>query len=440
MNGDFMKRQKILDFLATITLVFSVVSCTNNTDNKVGTENVTPNAQITPVAEKPTTLQTPEKLNTPQASEKPNTPQAYKEPLTPQASEKPVVSPEADPVKSAKLTNEAKFLAGMKVDGETPLASLQKTQTWKSHAAFFDDVWVRLEKQQLSKLRKWTDKELTSINQSSEVIFYPFSGPDFLYGYSFFPKGSTYVLAGLEPVGSLPALEKSSAAKIDRSLEGIDQSLKALLQWSFFRTNDMKVDLSEKGILPILFVFLARTNNQILNVQYIGLEKDATPQVLEKGNKEKLIPGVKIDFVPQGESQPRSLYYFSADLSDSALKKTPEFKKFVQNLGKPVTYLKSASYLLHYGSFSTIRNLVLSQSVSVLQDDSGIPVKDFDRSKWNLRFYGNYTQPISLFQEEYQGDLKSIYQNKTNVKPLSFGIGYRYKVNDSNLMLAIRKK
>lgn len=422
-------RKKIF-FLATITLVFSVVSCTNNTDNKLGSENVAPNNQITPVAEKPTALQTHEKLDTPQAS---------KEPLTPQTSEKPVVTPEADPVKSAKLTNEAKFLAGMKVDGKSPLAFLQKNQAWKAHAAFFDDVWVRLEKQQLSKLRKWADKELTSINQSSEVIFYPFSGPDFLYGYSFFPKGSTYVLAGLEPVGSLPPLEKSSAAKIDRSLQGIDQSLKALLQWSFFRTNDMKVDLSEKGILPILFVFLARTNNQILNVQYIALEKDGTPQVLDKG-KEKLIPGVKIDFVPQGESQPRSLYYVSADLSDSALKKTPEFKKFVQNLGKPVTYLKSASYLLHYGSFSTIRNLILSQSVSVLQDDSGIPVKDFDRSKWNLRFYGNYTQPISLFQEEYQGDLKGIYQNKTNVKPLSFGIGYRYKVNDSNLMLAIRKK
>ena len=422
-----MKRTKVLDFIATITLVFSVVSCTNNTDNKLGSQNVTPNGQITPVAEKPTTLQ-PEKPSTPQATQKPTTLQA----------EKPVVSPEVDPVKTAKLTNEAKFLAGMKVDKDSPLASLQKNQAWKAHAAFFDDVWVRLEKQQLSKLRKWAGKELSSINQS-EVIFYPFSGPDFLYGYSFFPKGNTYVLAGLEPVGSLPALEKSSAAQIDRNLRLIDQSLKALLQWSFFRTNDMKVDLSEKGILPILFVFLGRTNNQILNMQYIELGKDGTPQVLKKG-KEKLIPGVKIDFVPQGESQPRSLYYVSADLSDAALKKTPEFKSFVQNLGKPVTYLKSASYLLHYGSFSTIRNLILSQSVGVLQDDSGIPVKDFDRSKWNLRFYGNYTQPISLFQEEYQGDLRSIYQSKSNVKPLSFGIGYRYQVNDSNLMLAIRKK
>lgn len=201
----------------------------------------------------------------------------------------------------------------------------------------------------------------------------------------------------------------------------------------------MKVDLSEKGVLPILFVFLARTKNQILDMQYIGLRKDATVQVLDKDNKEKLIPGVKIDFVPEGEYQPRTLYYFSGDLSDSGLKKAPEFKKFVQSLGKSITYLKAASYLLHYDSFSNMRNLILSQSTALLQDDSGIPVRYFDNSKWKLHFYGNYTQPISLFSNEYQGALKSIYQSKTNVKPLDFGIGYRYQVNDSNLMLGIHK-
>lgn len=392
-------------FIITITLLFAA-SCNNNASNNP-TEQVIANEKTIPQS------------STPKVSA---TPVAFK--------------PTLDP-KSVKYTNEAKFLAGMKVSGG-PLYKSEKTQSWQAHAASFNNAWARLEKQQLSNLKKWTNKELKQANESSEVVFYPFSGPDFLYSYSFFPKKKTYVLVGLEPVGSLPNLEKASPAQINENLQRTQQSLSALLQWSFFLTNDMKVDLSQKGVLPILFVFLARTNNKIMDVQYVELKKDSTVQEMEKGKK-NLIPGIKIDFASSGESQPRSLYYFSADLSDSGLKKTPEFNKFIQNLGRPITYVKSASYLMHYDSFSNIRNLVLSQSASVLQDDSGIPVKYFDRSKWKLNFYGSYTKPIALFQDEYQSNLKSIYQNKSNVKPLAFGIGYRYQVNDSNLMLAVGK-
>lgn len=410
-----MNKNNFLNFIATITLLLAVGSCNNNTDTQLSAQKSDTNENsASPIAA--TTSK----------------PQAYEKPVAP--------SPKATSTNSAKLTNEAKFLAGMKVDEKSSLATLQKTQAWKAHAAFFNNIWARLEKQQLTKLEKWTDKELKTVNQSSKVIFYPFSGPDFLYCSSFFPQGSTYVLAGLEPVGSLPALEKISTAEINRNLQGIQQSLGAILQWSFFLTNEMKGDLSQKGVLPILFVFLARTNKNILDLQYIELKKDGTVQPLDKGNKEKLIPGVKIDFVAKGETEPRSLYYFSGDLSNSGLKKTPEFKQFVQNLKEPTTYLKAASYLLQYDEFSQMRNLILSQSVGVLQDDSGVPVKYFDRSKFTLQFYGNYTQPIALFKNRYQGDLRSIYQSKNNVKPLDFGIGYRYQVNSSNLMLALRKK
>lgn len=407
-----MNRRRLLYFTATITLLFANISCNNNTDKQLSSTKSDTNAsQVVLTTSKP---------------------QASKKTVAPRS--------KATSANSTKLTNEAKFLAGMKVDTESSLAALQKTQTWKAHAAFFNNIWVRLENQQTSKLEKWADKELKTINQSSKVIFYPFSGPDFLYCYSFFPKGSSYLLVGLEPIGFLPALEKSSMAETNRSLQEIQQSLKAILQWSFFLTNEMKEDLSQKGVLPILFVFLARTNNNILDVQYVGLKKNGAVEVLKKGNKEKLLPGVKIDFVPQGKSEPRSLYYFSADLSNSGLKQTPEFRKFVQNLGESITYLKAASYLLHYDHFSSIRNLILSQSTGILQDDSGVPVEYFDHSKFNLQFYGNYTQPISLFENSYQSDLVSIYRSKTNVKPLNFGIGYRYQVNDSNLMLALRKK
>ena len=42
-------------------------------------------------------------------------------------------------------------------------------------------------------------------------MLYMFSGPDFLYATSFFPSASTYVLAGLEPVGDVPPLTEPAA-------------------------------------------------------------------------------------------------------------------------------------------------------------------------------------------------------------------------------------
>lgn len=94
---------------------------------------------------------------------------------------------------------------------------------------------------------------------------------------------------------------------------------------------------------------------------------------------------------------------------------------------------------MYYDSFSTIKNVILAQSQHILQDDSGMPLKSFDKQQWGLKFYGNYTQPIALFKNRYQPDLRQIYQSDKSIKPLNFGIGYKFGVNESNLMLADRQ-
>ena len=214
-----------------------------------------------------------------------------------------------DKAKSAKLTDTAKLLAGMEVDSQSPLAKVQQVRGWNSHQNYYKNAWSRLENQQLGKVRNWREKELQAINAKSPTVFYPFSGPDFLYSFSLFPKAKELILIGLEPVGSVPDFAKLSASESNRALSKARSSLSEILQFSFFRTNDMKVDLRKQGVLPILYVFMARTNNRILNLQYIGLDQNAKVKQFEKG----MVPGVKIAFVPQGESEPRTLYYFSTD-------------------------------------------------------------------------------------------------------------------------------
>lgn len=109
------------------------------------------------------------------------------------------------------------------------------------------------------------------------------------------------------------------------------------------------------------------------------------------------------------------------------------------NLENPVTYLKAASYLMYNDSFSNIRNTILANSSHLLQDDSGMPLKSFDNAKWDLKFYGAYTRPIGLFSNSYQSDLRQVYASNQTIKPLDFGIGYQFAVNQSNLMLAKTK-
>jgi hypothetical protein len=342
---------------------------------------------------------------------------------------------EFDMKKANRLTDTAKLLAGMPVDKGSELINIQNASAWQVHRNALENSWQQLETQQLSKVRKWSERELQEINNSSYQVFYPFSGPDFLYAYSLFPQAEEYVMVGLEPIGTVPDFAQSSAVKVSQQLTDVKNSLYAILKFSFFRTNDMKEDMAAQGVLPVIFTFIARTNNKILDVEFVGINQGGKIEKMAQG----MVPGVKIAFLPQGEKNPRTLYYFSTDLSNGGLTKNPQFNNFVKNRRSPVTYLKAASYLMYYGSFSTVKDTILSQSSHVLQDDSGMPLKSFAQDQWQLKFYGNYTQPIALFSNRYQPDLRKVYQTDKTIKPLDFGIGYKFGVNESNLMLAMRK-
>ena len=63
----------------------------------------------------------------------------------------------------------------------------------------------------------------TFAGQAHDTLLYFFSGPDFLFATSFFPTASTYVLAGLEPVGSIPQLTSMSMPTIEGSLRNLEK-------------------------------------------------------------------------------------------------------------------------------------------------------------------------------------------------------------------------
>ena len=347
-----------------------------------------------------------------------------------------------NPEATARVTpgpnDTARFLAGMPVPPDSPLAPLTRDPAWQEHSAFFEKAFTKLNQRQLQKLHAWEDIYLPEATQPIPVAFYMFSGPDFLYIDQFFPKASVYVLCGKESMGPPP--DPLRIANLRGALQTLENAMSSALSYSFFITKDMKVDLELqelKGTLPILYVFIARADKSITNVTFGSLSGNGTFQEYAPGKTGGGVPGVRINYTDNQSGNSQTLYYFTTDISDGGIKSNPGFLKFCQHLGVGSSLLKSSSYLLFESGFDTIRNFILDHSRLIVQDDAGIPLDYFNRDKWNIRLFGNYIGPIEIFKQHYQAKLQELYE-QSNPPPLEFNFGYRWNYKESNLIVAQR--
>jgi len=325
----------------------------------------------------------------------------------------------------------AKFLAGMQPSADSPLAPLTRDPAWQRHARFFDHAFAQLEQRQLSKIRAWSD---TNLAAPRPTMFYMFSGPDFLYANTFYGKATTYVLSALEPPGQVPDLSKVSRGAIGSALYNVEHSLGSILSFSFFITKQMKSDLHGSqisGTLPILYVFLARSGKTLKSVTPVTLDADGNVKTENAGPNAPR--GARITFTgPDGVE--KTLYYFSTDLSNGGAKSSG-FLKFYSTLAPGNSLIKSASYLLHSGNFTTARDYLLANSATIIQDDSGIPLQYYNSKQWRFFPFGRYNGPIGEFPGRYQQSYAELFRK---AEPINFGIGYRWRTNDSNVLLSVR--
>ena len=137
------------------------------------------------------------------------------------------------------------------------------------------------------------------------------------------------------------------------------------------------------------------------------------------------------------DKQIQTLYYFKTDLSNQGTEHSG-FLKFCEQLGGGDSLIKSASYLLHSNEFSRVRDFLLEHSNTIVQDDSGIPLKGFDTKEWNVEPFGSYVRPISLFHHNYQSDLHGFFV-KRHPHPLRFSFGYQWRSGKSMVLLATKE-
>ena len=345
---------------------------------------------------------------------------------------------------TATFNDTARFLAGLPPSPDSPLAPLTKDPAWQQHARYFDTIFAREENVHLSKVRAFSKEFLTD---KHETMLYMFSGPDFLYATSFFPNASTYVLAGLEPSGDIPQLTNLSRGTVNRALRNLEVSMSSLLSVSFFITNKMRTQLHEGpvyGTLPGAHGIHGADRKDHSRRQRGGARsRRQFHQARRTGSRRRQESGARLRPQRRARRQDRLLGWQRAKADPLLLQHQPlgrlgraqRLMAFVDKLPPADAFIKSASYLLHSGSFSKVRGMILDHSATVLEDDSGIPLAYFDAKKWKLQPFGRYVGPFSIFGHAYQPGMAQLYQRAT---PLSFGIGYRFRTNESNLLLAQR--
>lgn len=328
--------------------------------------------------------------------------------------------------------DDARFLAGLPVDKSSPLQAWTNEGGWRQHKQQLDEAWSRLERTRLAPARAWAKDNLTS---HSATLLYAFSGPDYLYADTLFPNALTYVMAGLEPVGGIPKVVGANRHAVGE----LRLSLRTLLNYSFFRTKDMRREFAANnfsGVIPLLFMFIARAGKNIRDVEIIRLGPDgsliAAWDAEHPGNPQ----AVRIRFAG-ADGIERSIIYVQVDVSNTG-RHLDAFLELARRQGEVDAFLKSASYLMHLDGFSKIRTHLLERSRLLLQDDSGIPLRFFTRTDWALTPLGRYAGPIGLFSQHYQSDLAALHRS-AKPEALTFGIGYRIHPAQSSLLLAVRK-
>jgi len=339
---------------------------------------------------------------------------------------------------SAELTNLAKVIAGMPVE-EPVFDSIQHKDFYKRHQSFVDTTWASIERKHLVPVEKWRVEEGISTEADTATLFYPFSGPDILYANAFFPSSRTYIMAGLELMGTLPKFADMSAANQDNYFRSIQKSLEYLNNVGYFVTQHMGRDFTREhlnGTLHMILYFLARTHHDIIDVSYVALAPDGS-EAASDGRAADKINALKVDFVDHGGFEKQTVYYFKLDISDGNLQQHPEFFSFLDRHQCRYAYMKSASYILFNPTFVKLRDKILAQSTKILQDDTGIPLRDFDRAAFDLRLYGTYTGVVRDFGSYcFQPDLRDSLKTS---QPLPFQISYNAWKNEGMLLFAQKR-
>jgi hypothetical protein len=343
----------------------------------------------------------------------------------------------------ARPNEVARFLAGVPLPDDSTLAPLQKAPGYAEHVKALAKLTRHYDNHYFSKMRSWSAAELSPRIAMNRPVYYFFGGPDAVSPLALYPDAPVYILGGLESVGSIAAPQTLPPETVAEGLANLRQSVNVILSYGHFITKDMKAELDRtafRGVLPLIYTFVVLTGGEVVRSEYVGVKRDGSLSAAV-GEVKGMLPGVKVTFRRAPGAAEQVIYYVQANVADDALKSQGgAVLTWAGGFGQGNVYLKAASYLMHEAYFSRIRSFLLAKGASVLQDDSGIPYRFFQDGNWRVWLFGRYTGTLDIFKQYHQADMAGVFASTGTVEELPFGTGYKWKVGESNLILAVRQQ
>jgi len=182
------------------------------------------------------------------------------------------------------------------------------------------------------------------------------------------------VLAALEPIREIVPLNTSTQKDRHAFLDSLGNSLRDIFNKSQFITTHMANYLKKvKGVLPPLYFFIERSGHELLKQKFITADEYGNEKEIKRNQIHwQKTPSVKLTFRDRKTQEVKTLYYFSVSVSNGGLKERPPFVAFVNQRALFITFVKSASYLMHKDVFNGIRKIIVNNSNHIFQNDTGI--------------------------------------------------------------------
>lgn len=300
---------------------------------------------------------------------------------------------------------------------------------------------MSIEGSRLSKIKVWNESNIKNNGANdTNFVFYPFSGGDFIHMAWLYPNANEYFMIAREMVGDIPNLFAKDSAYTSQYLKDIEFVLRDIYNKSYFITKNMSADTKHNtkvnGMLPLILWGAVRTGHDISKVSFGRIDENGNFTAINNHEKSNI---VEVILWNKKLKKQQKVTYFCCDLANDELVSHPGNLQFMDKSisANCNTFIKSASYLLHYGSFTTIKDFILSKSNFLVQDDTGIPYKYFNNEQWKVSVFGIYEKPVRDFSDNlYQEDLDSAYRTPSYLGELDFSLGYHWGSKKQNQIVA----
>jgi len=347
---------------------------------------------------------------------------------------------------SRMLVDKSKFLSGQTDLQDSRLSEFVKKENYEKYKEKIQRYLNNFRIRTIEPIKKWREEQIANVK--SENAFYPFSGPDFLNIYSLYPEAKRYVMVGLETSGFIPNFEKISDQELTHGLGDMQNALESISRRNFFVTKSMRKNVNKsriKGTIPIFLTYLGFLDLTPISIRHIKINQSGQIEALKDEASSmtasaKGFNGVEIQFIEKDKplivENIKSIYYFSADISNLGFRKNPGIMKFLNEIGTVAVSFKAASYLPHGDRFSTLRNYVHKNAEVIVMDDTGPKINSFN-SEWDIQVFGTYNGPISDFSEKYQKPLAKLFKDQ---KPKKIDFRFGYGKTSQQFIIKLSKK